>query len=1218
MKEIYKLIDLFLKHPKQKVLLLSGVLPLDFQSALSQDFNQQDIRVFFINSAQPVQAENALKEIPFDSPALFIFKVTELENLYMRYNLERWQAKVLIISDPRLLHRTMNCSLYFAPIKNGKPQKHLFSQVKMPDLLSTSKIIVNSIEAISKETLKVIVNRSSDSTNHFLNKKIMTTDTVMMQMLADRVQQDETFKTFLFTLVFASRDDEQMQVAAANAITGLNYARVSFSGLDFRNVRIRYADLESANLDNVNLHGADLRDVNFQNAWLRQTDLSESNMHGVKFGEKPHFEFPKGAIAYFPYLNDDLLSVYVNKEENILTVFDARHSNKLCEIKLPGGSELSGYRDIAISRERPLLACLTRKHSVIVAAWDTKGQSKLSEIELSSELYFSRIFLSEDGLKLALIHSVSESTQGIQIWNVETKKMVYKLETDSFVNGEFNSDLSRFVFFTSDGIVYSCNSSNEIAPSILSQCNWKNENDLKFSGGTSATGTKKDGFKVSEKSILSQSCKLLFRCNQNGAEIWLLNNGQLLWSAEICASYAAFSPNDKYLAIAFGKSVTLVDIELAKAIMQFDANPEEIIFLMFSLDEKQLICSTQSGIGKIWNINYEDSCRNNVLEKKKRVDKVLFSPDGRILAIARWGVLDLLLVETWQVIQSFEVDKWQIVDMAFSPNNKYLAVLGKLTSTATLFDISAFPKIVRHPHKFGGNFHLINKENSDSIITLEIYQKEHFEKMSNVDLSDIDVELSDKDFEGLENFNNIKITQQKLFFFMWLKSIHQKYLSANFFLGYEVKSIAVSNDKLIIGNSDGSYHVCSIEKPGSFFCIGYTDNSCGDVSFMIPETDSDRLYMCSAFTSFTPDNIKTPCKLAFSNEAKYFAITRPDRIKLINNDVLNAPNLDCNSFPMNFLASGGKYDVELAISSSSEYFAVIQGRTLFLWSKNSPQKYIEFSMDSDQDKITCVSFSSDNRYLAFGCTDDSRDNRIYLWNTVLKSFSGIIQGINGAIRNISWMKRDSKLFLTTSSADDVVRCWEVIGNSSHVNFVLRWSDGQYALVAQDTCITNVDGIDSESEKILILHGATRNFFSESVQQTGNYSGRLSFFRTDKFSSEQQVYKVIGSPVEFSRHATDPNGDCGYTAFGITRDNALSLLMQRLVEVRSLLRPVVKELLLQENFIRYLQQQVAAPTSLLSDFAAYQNATGEASNRTMQQVQRFADDLVILQGYLNYV
>jgi hypothetical protein len=129
----------FIKHPIQKVLLLTHEDPPVLHQLIDPIVKQKAQCSVFIDTQQQTNIEDVLNTSSLSSPLIIVFANADIENLYMKYQLERWQVKVIIMCDQQLLHPTLNCSLYFAPVKNGKTQKHLFSQIKFPNLPPVSK-----------------------------------------------------------------------------------------------------------------------------------------------------------------------------------------------------------------------------------------------------------------------------------------------------------------------------------------------------------------------------------------------------------------------------------------------------------------------------------------------------------------------------------------------------------------------------------------------------------------------------------------------------------------------------------------------------------------------------------------------------------------------------------------------------------------------------------------------------------------------------------------------------------------------------------------------------------------------------------------------------------------------------------------------------------------------------------------------------------------------
>ncbi|KAG0311691.1 WD_REPEATS_REGION domain-containing protein [Linnemannia gamsii] len=102
--------------------------------------------------------------------------------------------------------------------------------------------------------------------------------------LAEFAQVDSNFKQRLLQFIEQSKVDFQARQAAANAITILVKAGISFEGTDLRGVRIPGAKLGGGKFDWAQLQGADLTGCNLAWTSLRQADISGANMTDVCLG----------------------------------------------------------------------------------------------------------------------------------------------------------------------------------------------------------------------------------------------------------------------------------------------------------------------------------------------------------------------------------------------------------------------------------------------------------------------------------------------------------------------------------------------------------------------------------------------------------------------------------------------------------------------------------------------------------------------------------------------------------------------------------------------------------------------------------------------------------------------------------------------------------------------------------------------------------------------
>src|SRR3989338_6611687 len=93
---------------------------------------------------------------------------------------------------------------------------------------------------------------------------------------------------------------------------------------------------------------------------------------------------------------------------------------------------------------------------------------------------------------------------------------------------------------------------------------------------------------------------------------------------------------------------------------------------------------------------------------------------------------------------------------------------------------------------------------------------------------------------------------------------------------------------------------------------------------------------------------------------------------------------------------------------------------------------------------------------------------------------------------------------------------------------------------------------------------------------------------------------------YIRHKVQGDGDCGYTAFGITRSNAFDLLVSHIHDeaVTALLQPVVYELLHTKKFYDYLIEKKFIVKTI--SFEAMQS-----------MLEDYSKNCDVIKGYIHY-
>ncbi|KAF9151617.1 hypothetical protein BG015_006445, partial [Linnemannia schmuckeri] len=261
----------------------------------------------------------------------------------------------------------------------------------------------------------------------------------VVQFLGERVQESPGFKNQLLEVVEKSKSDVSFATAAANAITTLVRAGMTFHRHDFRGVRIPGADLSGGQFDSAQFQGADLTGVNLGMSWLRNADFSSAQMKGVQFGELPYLEETGGVWTCWYSPKEKLLAV--GQEGGGLALYDTSTWRKIQSLTGHHGD----VRCLGFSLDGQRLASGSEDRTVRV--WDCINGDLLSTMSGHEESVASVAF-SPCGKKVA-----SCSDDGIvRLWDSVTGEALFVLEdhTDSVNTVKFTLDGRQLISCSDD------------------------------------------------------------------------------------------------------------------------------------------------------------------------------------------------------------------------------------------------------------------------------------------------------------------------------------------------------------------------------------------------------------------------------------------------------------------------------------------------------------------------------------------------------------------------------------------------------------------------------------------------------------------------------------------------------------------------------------------------------------------------------------------------
>ncbi|ETN97140.1 hypothetical protein RFI_40391, partial [Reticulomyxa filosa] len=154
-----------------------------------------------------------------------------------------------------------------------------------------------------------------------INLKLLNEEMGIIQFLANRIYDDNStfanLKSKLFQLIESSKTNPKISIAAANAITILNIARVSMNNKNWDKINIPHAILDYAFLEGTSFKGATLDHVSFYKACLRSTNFTNASVSQVNFGEYGYLKGHSNAVTCVQFSPDGNIIVSGSYDKTI-------------------------------------------------------------------------------------------------------------------------------------------------------------------------------------------------------------------------------------------------------------------------------------------------------------------------------------------------------------------------------------------------------------------------------------------------------------------------------------------------------------------------------------------------------------------------------------------------------------------------------------------------------------------------------------------------------------------------------------------------------------------------------------------------------------------------------------------------------------------------------------------------------------------------------------
>ncbi|ETO24550.1 WD-40 repeat protein [Reticulomyxa filosa] len=524
-----------------------------------------------------------------------------------------------------------------------------------------------------------------------INCRLLNEELGIIQFIAERIHEINpifvNLKSRLFRIIEASKNNENVSIAAANAVTILNSANVNMHYRNWDNIKIPHAILDRAFLEGTDFTNANLDHVRFYQAFLSKVNFTNASMNRIYFGEYAYLEghsdnvigvqFSPDGSKILSYSRDKSIRIWNTQSGKQLHLLQG-HSNWINSAQFsPDGSKI-----VSCSRDKT------------VRVWDVLSGQQIQIFEHSKQV--NAVQFSPDGLKI--VSGLDDDT--IPIWDALSGKQLQLLNGHlGIISGiQFSPDGSKLVSCSNDKTIHIWDVFSGKSLQIL-RGHLRTINGIQFTS---------DGSKVISCSI------------DRTIRIWDVFSGQQIQAFEghsdAINGIQLSSDNSKILSYSNDKTIRIWDILSGKQIQILEGHSEKITSARFSLDSSKIVSASSDKTVRIWDISSKKQLQ--VLEGHLGgVCGIDFFPkDHKILSCSNDGTIriwDMALERKIQLIEEYLDD---VTDVQFSPDGSKIVSCSQ-DKTVRLWDVRSGNQIYAFEGHSGGVRGVLFSLNGSKIIS---------------------------------------------------------------------------------------------------------------------------------------------------------------------------------------------------------------------------------------------------------------------------------------------------------------------------------------------------------------------------------------------------------------------------------------------------------------------------------------------------------------------
>ncbi|ETO07071.1 WD-40 repeat-containing protein [Reticulomyxa filosa] len=478
-----------------------------------------------------------------------------------------------------------------------------------------------------------------------VNYKLLNGESGIIKFIGERIHDTNpiyaNFKSRLFRILEASKTNENVSVAAANAITILNVVNINMHYRDWNNIKIPHAVLDNAFLEGTDLKNANLNYVSFSQAFLNKADFTNASMNGVYFGEYAYLEGHLRGVNGIQ-ISPDGKFVASCSDDKTIRLWDLSSGKQIQVIE--GNSD--PVTEVQFSPDgSKIVSC---SWDTIARIWDVATGKQSQTLEGHSG-DITAVQFSPDGSKIL---SCSRD-KTIRVWDLSSKHSVQILEGHSdFVFGaRFSPDGSKIVSCSADKTVRI----------------WD------FPSGRKIQIIEGHSARVTVVQFSPDGSKILSCSRDRTIRIWDLETGKQIQSLEghsADINAARFSSDcSKIVSCSDDRTIRIWDVSSGKQLQVLEGHTGDVTGVQFFPKESKILSCSNDGTIRIWDM----SVGRKIQLSEGHLDcvnKVQFSSDGlKIVSCSDDKTIRLWDVLSGRQIQILEGHTNSVIGVQFAPDD---------------------------------------------------------------------------------------------------------------------------------------------------------------------------------------------------------------------------------------------------------------------------------------------------------------------------------------------------------------------------------------------------------------------------------------------------------------------------------------------------------------------------------------------------------------------